>query len=77
MDEADIAQAQMEEEERLAALERARRAQLIPIVYLRCQECDEELPQARKDHGFRLCVDCATTAELQQRVRLTPRRGFS
>lgn len=32
-----------------------------------CDECGEEMPAARRAHGFRICVHCKAKHELQQK----------
>lgn len=64
MDEADLAQAHMEEEARVAALVRAQgQAQLAQVS--ECQDCDEPMHPVRKSYGFRRCVECQTLVEQQ------------
>ena len=67
MDDADLAQAQMEAEEALRA---RRKPPAVPKVrYSHCVECGEPMPEVRQAHGFDNCVDCAEAAERRMRRR--------
>lgn len=67
-DEADRAAERMELEERLR--ERARAQQKVnghgPAY---CMTCGDDMPVARRKHGFRDCVTCAEMAERYARLR--------
>lgn len=46
-----------------AALERLRRnTQALPGAKF-CKVCEEEMPEARRNLGFQLCIECAEEAE--------------
>ena len=61
MDNADLAQAQMEAEEALRA--RMKPSAVPKVRYSHCVECGEPMPEARQAHGFNNCIDCAQVAE--------------
>lgn len=61
MDEADIANdAVIADMERRLAEHRAARAKPAPE---NCEDCEEPIPQLRRDLRLRLCVECATARE--------------
>ncbi|MDK2357450.1 TraR/DksA C4-type zinc finger protein [Enterobacter cloacae subsp. dissolvens] len=47
-----------------------RRAVAVTVQTLKCEECDNDIPAARRKAvpGARLCVGCQEVAELRQRV---------
>lgn len=68
-DEADRAQAQMEEWQRVQELARLARQQseLQALALLECQTCGEDIGEERKQAlpTTKLCVECAQAAELR------------
>jgi len=65
MDDADITQERLEKEQAL----RARIEQRPPYGPEECGQCGEEMPDVRRQHGFRLCIECATLRERQSKFR--------
>lgn len=65
MDNADITQERLEKEQAL----RARIEQWPPYGPEECDQCGEEMPDVRRQHGFRLCIECATLRERQSKFR--------
>lgn len=66
MDDADITQERLEKEQALKA-----RFVQKPLPYgpEECDQCGDEMPDIRRQHGFRLCVECATLRERQSKFR--------
>lgn len=67
MDDADITQERLEKEQALKA-----RYEQKPPPYgpEECAQCGEEMPDVRRQHGFRLCIECATLRERQSKFRI-------
>lgn len=66
MDDADITQERLEKEQTLKA-----RFVQKPLPYgpEECDQCGDEMPDVRRQHGFRLCVECQTLLERNQKMR--------
>ena len=66
MDDADITQERLEREQML----RDRVGQRPPAYGPEeCDQCGDEMPTIRRQHGFRLCVECQTLRERNQKMR--------
>ncbi len=66
MDDADITQERLEREQMLR-----NRVEQRPLLYgpEECDQCGDEMPAIRRQHGFRLCVECQTLRERNQKLR--------
>lgn len=66
MDNADITQERLEREQMLRD-----RIEQQPPAYgpEECDQCGDEMPDVRWQHGFRLCIECATLCERQSKFR--------
>jgi len=65
MDDTDIAQERLKREQAL----KARFEQKPPYGPEECDQCGDEMPDIRRQRGFRLCVECATLPERQSKLR--------
>lgn len=65
MDDADITQEWLEREQMLRDRIRQR-----PPAYgpEECDQCGDEMHTIRRQHGFRLCVECQTLRERNQKM---------
>lgn len=62
-DEIDLANALMDSEVSRALNEIRHRAKEQSAITKQCVECGEDMPEARQQLGFKLCVTCAEYAE--------------
>jgi RNA polymerase-binding transcription factor DksA len=61
-DEADIANALIDNEV-ASVLSRMRRDTVVKMGPKECVECEEAIPLARRQLGFKFCVECAEERE--------------
>jgi len=64
-DEADLATEQ-QSSELSRAINRIRKSATAGKGSKTCNDCGEEIPEARRDLGFRFCIGCAETRERKQ-----------
>ena len=63
-DDADLAGDLMQDQiERTLA---ARQVTAVPPGPAQCDECDNPMPDARRAHGFRICVECRRVQEARR-----------
>jgi RNA polymerase-binding transcription factor DksA len=64
-DDADIANEHLNSQ-LSRAIDKIRKNATVEIGSKYCEECDEEVPQARRELGFSFCVSCAEIIERQE-----------
>lgn len=62
-DEADIANAYITNAIEAALGQRQNKPSPVSVITKECKDCGEEIPLARRQLGFQLCITCAEETE--------------